>query len=162
MVSRIAFGFAAAIAGLAAMASCHEKSPAAVGAAPPSARARSPIQTGSTEQPLVIRTSITYTRPRLFASPARPVAFGFVRDYRSSAAEEAASLPGAWDDVTQTLTADVTIALKTENLVYVDDPAIAPESETPIRAARFGSLPEVACPETTPPQHPCYLLQVLR
>ena len=111
--------------------------------------------------PLVIRTTISYTRSGLFPSAGRPTGFGLIRDYHSADAS-VETFSGAWNDATQTLTADVTVALKSENLVYVDDPAITPGSETPMRAGRSGQLHEIACPETVQLEHACYLLQVLR
>lgn len=111
--------------------------------------------------PLWIHVTLAYTRPRLFESAGRPTEFGFIRDYRAADAT-VETFTGAWNDASQTLTADVNVTLKSENLVYVDDPALTPGAETPIRAGRGGQLHEITCPETVPPEHACYLLQVLR
>jgi hypothetical protein len=131
---------------------CAGTTPQAVG--PPSAASSAEIA------PLWVRTTLTYTRIRLFDSVNRPVAFKLVRDYRTSTAVE--ELPSAWNDAAQTLTADVSVQVKSENLVFVDDPALPPGSETPIRAGRSGQLHEVTCPESVKPDLPCYLLQLLR
>ncbi|HEY6358346.1 MAG TPA: hypothetical protein VIX35_08870 [Vicinamibacterales bacterium] len=111
-------------------------------------------------QPLLARTTLTYTRPRLFDSVNRPGAFTLVRDYRASTDLE--ELPSVWNDATQTLTTDVSVPIKSENLIFVDDPAIPPGSEMSIRAGRSGLLHEVACPDSVAPEHVCYLLQLLR
>jgi hypothetical protein len=129
---------------------------------PPGASASQPAARASSEQPLVIRTTLSYTRPRLFESANRPTTFGLLRDYHTATAADIVELYGAWNDATQTLTTDVTISVGSENLVFVDDPALGPGSETPIRAGRAGVLHEIACPETVPQPHPCYLLQLLR
>jgi hypothetical protein len=142
------------------VAGCHDQPASTPAATPATTSDRRRATTG--DEPLVIHTTITYTRPRLFALPGGPVSFGFVKDYREAGAEDVTTVPGAWNDAAQTFTADVTITLKSENLVFVDDPAISPESETPMRSGRSGNLPEVACPSFVPPQHPCYVLQVLR
>jgi hypothetical protein len=110
--------------------------------------------------PLWVRTTLTYTRLRLFESVNRPGAFTLVRDYRTSTAIE--ELPSAWNDASQTLTADVSVQLKSENLVFVDDPAVPPGAETPIHAGRSGQLHEVTCPESVRAELACYLLQLLR
>jgi hypothetical protein len=110
--------------------------------------------------PLWVHTTLTYTRLRLFASANQPGNFSLVRDYRASTAVE--ELPSIWNDGTQTLTADISIQIKSENLVFIDDPAVPPGAETPIRAGRSGQLHEVTCPESVRPEHACYLLQLLR
>jgi hypothetical protein len=110
--------------------------------------------------PLWVHATLTYTRPRLFDSVNRPSAFSLVRDYRASTDLE--ELPSVWNDATQTLTADLSVAIKSENLIFVDDPAIPPGSETSIRAGRSGLLHEVTCPDSVAPEHVCYLLQLLR
>lgn len=161
MTGRVGASAVAIAVSALALAACHTEPPVAPPAAA-SAQGTRRVRASRTDDPLVIRTALIYTRPRLFASAARPIGFGVVRNYRDPSAENVAALPGVWDETTQSLTTDVTITLKSENLVYVDDPTIAPESETPVRAARSGELPEVACPDTVPPQHPCYLLQILR
>jgi hypothetical protein len=154
---RVPGSLAAALAVLLA-AACAETTPPAGGAAsPPQAGAP---RTEPGDQALWVRITVMYTRPGLFASGNRPISFGFVRDYRTSTAID--ELQGVWNDVTQTLTADLSVQLKSENLIFVDDPVVAPESETPIRAGRSGLLHEVTCPPFVPPEHPCYLLQVLR
>src|ERR1700683_857608 len=111
-------------------------------------------------EPLLVRTTLTYTRPRLVESVNRPSAFNLVRDYRASTDLE--ELPSVWNDATQTLTADVSVPLKSENLIFVDDTAIPPGSEMSIRAGRSGLLHQVACPDSVAPEHVCYLLQLLR
>jgi hypothetical protein len=110
--------------------------------------------------PLWVRTTLTYTRPQIFGSVNRPSAFTLVRDYRTSTTPE--ELPSVWNDATQTLTADVSVQVKSENLVFVDDTAIPPGSETSIRAGRSGQLSQVTCPESVRLEHLCYLLQLLR
>jgi hypothetical protein len=110
--------------------------------------------------PLWVHTTLTYTRLRLFASVNQPGNFTLVRDYRGSPAVE--ELPSVWNDGTQTLTADLGVQIKSENLVFIDDPAVPPGAETPIRAGRSGQLHEVTCPESVRPEHACYLLQLLR
>ena len=110
--------------------------------------------------PLWVHATLTYTRPRLFASVNQPGAFTLVRDYRGSPAVE--ELPSLWNDGTQTLTADVSVQITSENLVFIDDPAVPPGAETPIRAGRAAQLHEVTCPQSVRPDHACYLLQLLR
>lgn len=110
--------------------------------------------------PLWVRTTVTYTRPRLFDSVNRPSAFSLVRDYRASTDLE--ELPSVWNDATQTLTADLSVPIKSENVIFVDDPAIPPGAEMSIRAGRSDLLHEVACPDWVAPEHVCYLLQLLR
>jgi hypothetical protein len=110
--------------------------------------------------PQWVHTTLTYSRLQIFSSVNRPAGFGFVRDYRTSTTVE--DLTGAWNDASQTLTADVSVQVKSENLVYVDDPAVTPGGETPIRAGRAGQLHEVTCPQSVSLEHACYLLQLLR
>jgi len=120
-----------------------------------------PSTPASTElAPLWVHATLTYTRLRLFNSPNSPGVFNLIRDYRGSTAVE--ELPSAWNDATQTLTADVSVPIKSENLVFIDDLAVPPGTETPIRAGRSGQLHEVTCPESVRPDHACYLLQLLR
>ncbi len=118
--------------------------------------------TSSELEPLLVRTTLTYTRARLFDSVNRPSDFTLVRDYRASTSTDAEGLPSVWNDATQTLTADVSVPLKSENLIFVDDTAIPPGSEMSIRAGRSGLLHQVACPDSVAPEHVCYLLQLVR
>jgi hypothetical protein len=124
--------------------------------------AGSPPSTSASAElaPLWVHATLTYTRLRIFASVNPPGDFSLVRDYRESTAVE--ELPSVWNDATQTLTADVSVQIKSENLVFIDDPAVPPGPATPIRAGRSGQLHEVACPESVRPEHACYLLQLLR
>jgi hypothetical protein len=108
---------------------------------------------------LTVSTTLVYTRLGLFASPTRPAGFGFIRNYQTSTTVD--TLVGAWNDAAQTLTADVTVTIRSENLVYVDDSAVTTGGETPIRAAR-GRLRELTCPESVSVERACYLLQILR
>jgi hypothetical protein len=134
---------------------------ACAGTTPPGAGASSRPASADLA-PLLVRTTLTYTRARLFDSVNRPSDFTLVRDYRASTSTDAEGLPSVWNDATQTLTADVSVQLRSENLIFVDDPAIPPGSETSIRAGRSGLLHEVTCPESVRPEHVCYLLQLLR
>lgn len=132
---------------------------ACAGSAPPPAGASATPRVSADLPPLWVHTELTYTRLSLFNSVNRPTGFGVIRDYRNASALE--TLTGAWNDATQTLTADLSVVMKAENLVYVDDPAITPGGETPMRAGR-GQLHEVTCPEAVSIEHACYLLQILR
>ena len=109
--------------------------------------------------PIRATTTLIYVRSGLVSSPSRPIGFNLIRDYRHS--NEVEEFPGRWNDATQTLSADVSITLKTENLVFVDDSIASPGAEMNISAGR-SRLPEVACPESVYPEHGCYLLQLLR
>jgi hypothetical protein len=110
--------------------------------------------------PLWVHTTLSYTRLQIFYSVNRPGALNLVRDYRTSTAVE--ELPSAWNDGSQTLTADVSVQLTSENLVFLDDPAVPTGGETPIRAGRSGQLHEVTCPQSVRAELACYLLQLLR
>lgn len=111
------------------------------------------------QAPLLVHTTLVYTRLAIYASVGRPTAFTVIHDYQTSPSTE--TLPGAWNDATQTLTTDLNVRLKSENLVFVDDPVILPGAETPMRAGRSGPLHEITCPDSLPPEHVCYLLQLL-
>jgi hypothetical protein len=129
----------------------------------PPATTSTPHQTstnGDELAPIRATTVLTYTRSGMPASAIRPVGFTLIRDYRNSTAAE--ELPGRWNDATQTLAADVTITLRSENLVFVDDVGANPGAPMVITAGRGGRLREVACPESVSPEHACYLLQLLR
>ncbi len=106
----------------------------------------------------IITTTLTYHRPSTFQSAGRPYAIYVIVDYRNASAVK--EYPGSWDDQTQSLSAAVSVPLRAENLVYVEDLAIAPGAATPLDAAR-GSLKEISCPLGVDPLHACYLLQVL-
>lgn len=118
-----------------------------------------PAPGAAEEAPLLVHTTLTYTRLGIYASVGRPTAFTVIHDYESSPSTE--TLPGAWNDATQTLTTDLNVRLKSANLVFVDDPAVSPGAETPMRAGRSGLLHEITCPESLSPEHVCYLLQLL-
>ncbi len=109
--------------------------------------------------PIRALATLIYTRSGL-PSGIRPIGFNVIRDYQNSTAVE--ELPGRWNDATQTLTADVTITLRSENLVYVDDVAVNPGTPMVITAGRGARLKEVTCPESVSADHACYLLQLLR
>ena len=130
------------------------------GSTPPPAGAPAMPRASVDLPPQWAHTTLSYTRLPIFSSVNRPAGFGFVRDYRTSTTVQ--DFTGAWNDASQTLTADVDVEIKSENLVYVDDPSVTPGGETPIRAGRSGQLHEVTCPQSVSLEHACYLLQLLR
>lgn len=142
-----------AFVGVAALAT------ACAAAKAPETEHAAPAPVAAEQAPLLVHTTLVYTRLGIYSSVGRPTSFTVIYDYQSSPSTE--TLPGAWNDATQTLTTDLNVRLKSENLVFVDDPAVAPGGETPMRVGR-GPLHEMTCPDSVAPEHVCYLLQLLR
>jgi hypothetical protein len=113
---------------------------------------------GSPDIGLVVVTNLTYHRPALYQSPQSPGPFHVIADYQHQSAVR--EYIGAWDDAAQALSAEVSVPLGAENLVYLSDAALPPGETTRITALR-GTLKEVPCPANVDPLNSCLLLQVL-